>query len=108
MLKKGGLVIVNRVPVKPVTESLSPSGYDGSEMTEYLNENCNVTVFDGAGLPSAKFLNIAMLGVAAGSGRLGISTELILREIEKRVPEKYLKANLEAFEAGMKAGGENK
>lgn len=29
-LKKGGIVIVNSVPVKPVTESLADTGYDGT------------------------------------------------------------------------------
>lgn len=35
-LKREGIVIVNRAPVKPVTESLQQTGYDGTEMIEYL------------------------------------------------------------------------
>ena len=41
-LKKDGVVIVNSVPVKPVTESLKSTGYDGSEMIEYLKKKCSV------------------------------------------------------------------
>lgn len=106
-LKKDGLVIVNRVPVMPITEALNTSGYDGSEMIGYLKKNTGCIVFDGGCLPSAKFLNIAMLGVAAGSGRLGIETDLIRQEIERRVPPKFLEANIKAFETGIWTGGEN-
>ena len=35
-LKPDGIVIVNTVPVRPTTESLHPTGYDGVEMVEYL------------------------------------------------------------------------
>ena len=45
-LKKDGVVIVNSVPVKPVTESLKSTGYDGSEMIEYLKKKCSVIVVD--------------------------------------------------------------
>ena len=76
-------------------------------MIGYLKKNTDCIVFDGSGLPSAKFLNIAMLGVAAGSGRLGIETDLIRQEIEKRVPPKFLDANIKAFETGIRTGGEN-
>ena len=39
-LKQGGLVIVNEVPVKPTTESLQETGYDGKEMIAYLRGKC--------------------------------------------------------------------
>ena len=40
-LKQDGIVIVNSVPVKPVTESLHDTGYDGSDMLTYLQKNAN-------------------------------------------------------------------
>ena len=40
-LKQDGIVIVNSVPVKPVTESLHDTGYDGSNMLTYLQEKCH-------------------------------------------------------------------
>lgn len=45
-LKKDGIVIVNRVPVKPVTESLQDTGYDGTEMIAYLQKKCSCIVID--------------------------------------------------------------
>lgn len=100
-LKNDGIVIVNKVPVKPVTESLHDTGYDGTEVLKYLSEKCECIVMDSGELDSAKFLNIAMLGVAVGSGRLGFTKEQVLTEIKRRVPEKYLDANIKAFEKGI-------
>lgn len=103
-LKKDGLVIVNASPVKPTTESLHETGYDGKEMIAYLKEKCNVIVVDSeqlcAQFGSNKYLNVLLLGVAAGSGALGISTEAIQTEIEARVPEKFVENNRRAFERG--------
>ena len=103
-LKKDGLVIVNATPVKPTTESLHETGYDGRKMIAYLKEKCNVLVVDSeqlcAQFGSNKYLNVLLLGVAAGSGALGISTEAIQKEIEARVPEKFVENNRLAFECG--------
>lgn len=103
-LKKDGVVIVNKVPVKPITESLHDTGYDGAEMLAYLKEKCNCIVIDSDELNSAKFLNIAMLGVAVGTEKLGFTKEQILAEIEARVPEKYIAVNKEAFAKGLEIG----
>lgn len=107
-LKPDGTVIVNSVPVKPVTESLMPTGYDGTEMIAYLEKKCSCIVIDGEELcrpfGSSRYFNIAILGVAAGAGRLGIDKETILSEIERRVPERYLETNKAAFLAGAEIG----
>ena len=109
-LKPDGIVIVNSVPVKPVTESLMPTGYDGTEMIAYLKKKCTCIVVDGEALcrpfGSSRYFNIAILGVAAASGRLGIAQEILLREIERRVPSKYLEANKAAFQAGAEIGAQ--
>lgn len=109
-LKPDGIVIVNSVPVKPVTESLMPTGYDGTEMIAYLKKKCTCIVIDGEALcrpfGSSRYFNIAILGVAAASGRLGIAKEIVLQEIERRVPEKYLEANKAAFQAGAEIGAQ--
>ena len=107
-LKKDGIVIVNRVPVKPVTESLQDTGYDGTEMIAYLQKKCSCIVIDAekicAPFGSSRYFNIAILGVAVGSGRLGISKETVLAELEKRVPSKYVETNKAAFYAGVEVG----
>ncbi len=107
-LSPEGLAVVNTTAVKPVTESLSRSGYDGSEMIEYLKKNVRCVFVDGdrecRKLGSAKFLNIILLGVACGSGELGISKETMLEETGKRVPAKFREANIKAFLAGFEIG----
>ena len=107
-LSKDGIAVVNTSPVKPVTESLLKSGYDGTEMVAYLSENVNCIFVDGnlecEKLGSVKFLNILLLGVAAGSGKLGIKKETILDEIKKRVKEKFIDANTKAFLTGYEIG----
>lgn len=110
-LKAGGTVIVNSSPVKPTTESLHDTGYDGSEMIEYLRKKCNCIVVDGDKLNrefgSSKYFNIAILGVAAGADVLGIHKDSILKEIEKRVPPKFIDNNRNAFMTGIKLGERN-
>ena len=49
---------------------------------------------------------VFFLGVAAASGRLGIPMETIRKEIEKRVPEKYLETNIAAFLKGAETGAQ--
>lgn len=110
-LRKDGIVIVNTVPTKPITESLNDTGYDGTEMLDYLERKCQVIKVNGDELcnefGSAKFLNIVLLGVAAGTGKLGMKKESFLSEIEKRVPPKFIEVNKKAFEKGYAIGGEN-
>ncbi|MCI7767899.1 MAG: indolepyruvate oxidoreductase subunit beta [Oscillospiraceae bacterium] len=105
-LKRDGFVIVNRIPVKPTTESLHDTGYDGSEMISYIKKKCGCLVVDASelcGELGSKFYNCAILGAAAGSGRLGISPEALISEMERRVPQKFIEANKRVFAAGIEA-----
>lgn len=110
-LKKGGIVIVNNVPVKPVTESLHDTGYDGQEMLTYLQSKCECIVADAkklcADFGSTRYFNVAILGVAAGTGRLGLDGQTIQKEIEARVPAKFAETNKAAFTAGMEYSAAN-
>lgn len=107
-LKKDGYVIVNSMPTKPVTESLQNTGYDGTDMIQYLEKKAKTVVVDAEELcrpfGSARYFNIAILGVAVGIDCLGISKEEILAEIECRVPQRFVETNKEAFLAGMRLG----
>ncbi len=104
-LKKDGCVIVNAAPVKPTTESLQDTGYDGREMLAYLEKKTQVIVVDSAPLceqlGSSKYLNVLLLGVAAGAGALGIQKETLLQQIRSRVPQKFVENNLRAFDIGF-------
>ena len=74
-------------------------------MTAYLREKCDCILIDAGEVckpfGSARFFNIIMLGVAAGSGQLGLGRETLLKQIEKYVPPKYLDVNTRAFLAGI-------
>lgn len=109
-LKKGGTAVVNTTAVKPVTESLKDTGYDGSEMTAYLRQKCDCIFINAEEVckpfGSTKFFNIIMLGVAAGSGHLGLDRETLLKQIEQRVPSRFLDVNIQAFNAGIEIAGQ--
>lgn len=110
-LKIGGSVIVNSHPVKPITESLNDTGYDGTKMIEFLKSHkvktCEVDA-DEICKPfgSSKFFNIIILGVAAGADLLGISKDSMILEIEQKVKAKFVDINKKAFAAGIKVGEE--
>ncbi len=108
-LKKGGIVIVNTVSVKPSSGSLKKDGYNGSEMIEYLKSKniklISVNANDECGeFGSSKFFNILALGIAAGTGNAGFDCEDIMAEIENRIPEKYKELNKRAFLKGKRIG----
>lgn len=104
-LRKDGIVIVNSAPVKPVTESLNDTGYDGKDMISYLKTKCECIVVDAWELcrefGSTRYFNVAILGVAVGTGKLGLDAETVIKEIETRVPAKFADVNKAAFGAGI-------
>ena len=107
-LSPDGIAVVNTTAIQPVTAALSDSGYDGKKETEYLAAHAECIFADGQKecemLGSVKFLNILLLGVAAGSGKLDIRKETLVSEIEKRVPPKFKDANIRAFLRGYEVG----
>ena len=110
-LKIGGSVIVNSHPVKPITESLNDTGYDGTKMIEFLKSHkVKTCVVDADEIckpfGSSKFFNIIILGVATGAGLLGISKDSMILEIEQKVKAKFVDINKIAFAAGIKVGEE--
>ena len=109
-LKPEGIVIANTVPSMPLTENLNIRGYNDKSMVEYLKTKC-ACIFvnsDEVCTPfgSSKFLNIILLGIAAGSGKLGISKETMLKQIEQRVPARFININKQAFETGYMLGNQ--
>ena len=112
-LKAGGAVITNEVCLKPVTESLNPTGYDGKEMIEYLKKTIgNLVVLNAdelcKDLGSSKFFNVAVLGVAKGAGFLPFSEEDLLSTIEQSVKANFVEVNKKAFLCGVEVGKSNK
>lgn len=106
-LRKDGAAIVSTRPVRPVTAG-SGTVYDGSRMTAYMDSKCPCIFVDPdmvcAPFGSSKFFNIIMLGIGAGSGRLGIPQDEMAKTIKERVPTAYVEANIKAFEKGYEIG----
>lgn len=109
-LREGGLVIVNKTAVMPVTEALRATGYDGAAVTEYLGSKCSCIFVDSdeaaALFGSPRVFNVYLTGVACGTGRLGISKETLLARVEKSVPAKFKEINVSAFLGGFEKGSE--
>lgn len=108
-LKENGIVVVSQKAIKPVTASLSESDYDGSAMLKYLSSHVSrLFIVDGeaicAACGSTKVLNIALLGVAASTGVLGISVEDIETTIKEKLSPKFIAMNLQALHAGVETG----
>lgn len=104
-LKEGGTAIVSNTAVKPVTDALSSTDYSGDVMFDYLrNENIRLIEVDGKNLihtcGSAKVLNMALLGAAAASGEMNITTDELAEIIRSTMPEKFRAMNLKAVELG--------
>ncbi len=107
-LKKNGVVIVNSTPVKPTTEALHETGYDGKDMIAYLKEKADCVVLDGEALlkkaGSSRCFNIIVLGALAASGRLEIPAEILLEELEHQIKPQFLELNKKAFHIGEEEG----
>lgn len=106
-LKDNGTIIVSQKAIKPVTDSLSKSNYDGDEMLKYLSSHVarllvveSETIFAVCG--SAKVLNIALLGAALSADVLGISLEDMEQTIQENLPQRFIDMNLKALRTGAK------
>ncbi|HZK52698.1 MAG TPA: indolepyruvate oxidoreductase subunit beta [Desulfosporosinus sp.] len=106
-LKDGGTVIVSQKSIKPVTDSLSNTNYNGDEMLKYLGSHVkHLMVVDTeaviAECGSTKVLNIALLGAAVAAGNLGISFTDMEKTIAQMLPQRFVEMNLKALSAGAK------
>ena len=106
-LKEGGVMVVDKKAVKPVTATLSQNKYDGQKELLYLQENVkNLYIVDGDAIceeaGSSKVLNVVLLGVALGSGVLDIQLEEMKEEIKKHVKPQFVEMNIKALGLGAK------
>lgn len=104
-LKEGGVIVVAKRAVQPVTAALTKTVYRAEDMLRYIEEKgLRVIEVDGdsvcRAVGSAKVLNTALLGAAAKSGALGITPDEIKQTIKERVPTKFIDMNIKAFDLG--------
>ena len=102
-----GMMIACDRAVKPTTDALSGSSYQAKTMTDFLKAHVpNLVIIDGEKLvaeTSARALNVALLGAAVESGKLGIEANAIEAVIESRIPERFRAMNMAAFQAGRRS-----
>jgi len=106
-LKETGTVIVSQKAIKPVTDSLSNTDYEGDEMLKYLGSHVKrLIVVDSeaifAACGTSKVLNIALLGAAVSAGVLGVSLEDMEKTINEKLPQRFIDMNLKALRAGAR------
>lgn len=106
-LKKNGVAIISINPVKPVTSSLEDN-YDLNEILTFLkNAPQKMLMVDGIKLcteaGSSKVMNVCLLGVAAGTGYVGITLDEMQATLKRRLPPKLLDLNYRALQIGASA-----
>ena len=108
-IREGGIVVLNNERIPPVDVKIGAVRYpDIGEIRAALEEmGATVKVVAGNQLAgqagTAKALNIVMLGAAFGCGILPFSEQILLEAIERRVPRRFVDANLKAFVLGKEA-----
>jgi indolepyruvate ferredoxin oxidoreductase, beta subunit len=108
-IKEGGVVLLNEERIPPVDVKIGAVRYpEIPEIKAALEQlGASVRVVAGSRLAeqagTAKAVNIVMLGAAFGSGILPFGEEILLEAIKRRVPQRFLDANLEAFKLGRES-----
>ena len=100
-LKKGGKIIVNNQKIDPMPVISGLANYP-ENIPEKLSATADCTVVDALSLAkeagNTKSVNVVLIGVMAKS--TDIPYDKWVETIKTTVPEKFLEANLKAFELG--------
>ena len=107
--KAEGRVVLNDERIPPVDVKIGAVRYlEIGEIEAALAQlGVSVRVVAGNRLAeqagTVKALNIVMLGAAFASGILPFGEEILLEAIKRRVPQRFLEANLKAFQLGKES-----
>ena len=105
-LKAGGLIVINNLALPPLSVGFGADCYpdDASIYTALRPFTENIRIIDGSGrareLGNSRLLNTFVLGYC--SLFLPLKAETIKKTIAQRLPQKLVKMNLDAFEAGRR------
>ncbi len=104
-LKPGGMVIVCSDAIKPASGALAGNAYNAGAILKYLRDTVpppGLIIADGANITNGnpRTLNVAMLGIAAQSGRMPFSDADMERALRETLPPRFLDMNLNAYEKG--------
>jgi len=100
-LKDGGLVIVNKKIVQPITASLTGTSFDEKPMLEYLEKSAGKVIAVDTDeacqeLGSSKVVNIVLLGAACNTGV--VNKEEIKAALKLLVKPEFYELNLKAVD----------
>lgn len=100
-LRRGATVVTAKRAILPVTASLAGESYSGQDMIAYMEKYARVIAVDTdeicRAVGSPRVANVALLGAAAASGALGLSTDQIAQAISQSVKPQFVRMNLEAL-----------
>jgi indolepyruvate ferredoxin oxidoreductase, beta subunit len=104
-LKPDGTVVVAKHAIRPTTDTLSDSSYNGEDMLDYLKTKVRkLVIVDGEKIcevcGSSRALNIALIGAASACGAVGFTQEDMAAAIHTLMAPKYVEANLKALKLG--------
>jgi indolepyruvate ferredoxin oxidoreductase beta subunit len=103
--RRGATVIVNTQKILPAPVASGMAAYPDDVIEQLIGRGLSVHPVDAFGLAATagekRAANMVLLG--ALSSFLPAGEDLFLETIEGRVPEKFRKANLEAFRKGREA-----
>jgi indolepyruvate ferredoxin oxidoreductase beta subunit len=115
-LRPGGMVVVTKQALEPVTATLSNLVYDGTAELDYLRvcersgRLATLAVVDGAAicteLGSTRVLNVVLLGAALGLEGPDLPAAALIAAIESLVKPQYIELNKTALTRGMELGQE--
>ena len=104
-LREGGIVLVNRRKIHPVTLITRAEDYPDELVQDFLGK-IKATMIDAdeiaLGLGNKRTVNVVMLGALFSTGILGLGKESILSAIRESLGEKNFEVNSRAFEAGQR------
>ena len=105
------VIVTNTVPIEPFTVKLGQAEYpDIDHWIGFMRDNyAKVKALDADSLAkeagTAKAVNVVLLGTLSASGVLPISADRIRDTITRTVKQKFVDANLKAFDMGFEAAG---
>ncbi len=107
-LKEGGIVLLNRRRIHPVSMTIRLQNYPEDIVEERLGRVNKVDVDAdqvALNLGNKKVANTVMIGALYSTGILGINEESLVSAMKESLPEKHWAVNMQAFEEGKKLTG---
>jgi indolepyruvate ferredoxin oxidoreductase beta subunit len=109
-LTRGGVVVLNTIPVPPTDVKIGMVDYPAtSKIVDALRSlGGTVVTLDATSIAervgNVRAMNVVMLGAAFATDRIPVGREPFLAAVKARVPSRYLSVNLSAFDEGCREG----